>query len=56
MVSKVPKSLKNSARRFIKSIKYGEPKSDDYMCFLDLFVDAAVTYADMLKTLSEIEL
>ncbi len=56
LIKTMPESLKAATRKFVAPIKYGAEKSNDYMRFLDLYVNAAITHADYLKTLSEIEL
>lgn len=59
LVSVMPESLKAATKKFtsIPSTD-GEYRQipSDYIRFLDLYVDAAITHADYLKTLSEIEL
>lgn len=56
LAKNMPSSMQKATHRFITPPKRGEIENDNYKRFLDLYVNMAVTHADWLKNLSEIDL
>lgn len=55
LVRLCPASMKKSAEKFIRVPKKGQTENEDYLRFLDAFVDWVINYIDAQLKLQELE-